>query len=362
MSSIVRLRILWFSLFALIAGLSLAISMYFETRTATTAARRYLQLWETEIARATLMAEKSDAIDKIYRQIEEFHPALRLLKPNEELITCPWPITQQISLYSLPASQVTVCREPQALLAGAARSPIFFSLLFVVMVLILFALRRDHRNELRRLAAEAKAESEARLTLISKQVAHDIRGPLSALQIFAQNVPALSAEHKSFLGEISSRIHGIAEDLLQRTKLSVQEEIDVDKTIDELIREWSLRFKNKSIQAHTQTHARLSVDRVAFGRALSNLVQNAADTASSEIKIHTRRSGRHVEITVSDRGPGLALEPLQAIRERRQKTNKAQGFGLGVSFVQNFMDQTGGKFEIESAPSEGTRVTLKFPI
>lgn len=353
---------MWFSLFALIAALSLAISMYFETRTATTAARRYLQLWETEIARATLMAEKSDAIDKIYRQIEEFHPALRLLKPNEELATCPWPMTQQISLYSLPASQVTVCREPQALLAGASRSPIFFSLLFVVMVLILFALRRDHRNELRRLAAEAKAESEARLTLISKQVAHDIRGPLSALQIFSQNVPALSAEHKSFLGEISARIHGIAEDLLERTKASRGEEFESSAVLGELVREWKLRFPGRSIQAELASSALLKADRVAFGRALSNLVQNAADTATKDIKIQSRVTAKHFEIQVRDQGAGLTSEQLASIRNRQQKTTKAQGFGLGLSFVQNFMDQAGGEFTMESRPGEGTQVTLKFPI
>jgi signal transduction histidine kinase len=69
-----------------------------------------------------------------------------------------------------------------------------------------------------------------------------------------------------------------------------------------------------------------------------------------------------VAVTVSDIGAGMAPEVICRATEPFFTTKKrGHGTGLGLSMVQGFAEQSGGRLEIESAPSQGTRVTIVLP-
>jgi signal transduction histidine kinase len=107
--------------------------------------------------------------------------------------------------------------------------------------------------------------------------------------------------------------------------------------------------------------------RVADGdlrRVLFHLVTNASDALGGDgtIGVSLRRSGEDVELAVADEGRGMdprtrasALEPFFTTKE------PSRGAGLGMHVVAETVAATGGALALETAPGEGTTVTVRWP-
>jgi signal transduction histidine kinase len=106
-----------------------------------------------------------------------------------------------------------------------------------------------------------------------------------------------------------------------------------------------------------------------FDLALLNLVRNAVgamqDRGTLTISTDERDldgEGQFVTVTVSDTGVGMTPEVMRRATEPFFTTKlRGRGTGLGLSMVQGFAEQSGGRLEMESAPNWGTRVTLVLP-
>ena len=115
----------------------------------------------------------------------------------------------------------------------------------------------------------------------------------------------------------------------------------------------------------------VAIDAAQMELALLNLVRNAADAMpkGGEIIIRARArpataedGGDTVEIVVIDSGSGMvdtvarrATEPFFTTKET------GKGTGLGLSMVNGFVEQSGGKLQIDTTPGMGTAVRLIFP-
>jgi PAS domain S-box-containing protein len=98
--------------------------------------------------------------------------------------------------------------------------------------------------------------------------------------------------------------------------------------------------------------------------ALLNLVRNAADAMpkGGEIIIRARSCTEGIAITVIDSGMGMAAEVAQRATEPFFTTKeRGKGTGLGLSMVNGFVEQSGGRLDIETTPGMGTAVRLVFP-
>jgi CheY-like chemotaxis protein len=74
------------------------------------------------------------------------------------------------------------------------------------------------------------------------------------------------------------------------------------------------------------------------------------------------RPGRYVALSVTDHGIGMSANVREHAMQPFFTTKPAgQGSGLGLSMVYGFVKQSGGHLQIESAPTQGTTVTLYFP-
>ncbi|NRG16601.1 PAS-domain containing protein [Rhizobiales bacterium] len=112
------------------------------------------------------------------------------------------------------------------------------------------------------------------------------------------------------------------------------------------------------------------VDPAQMENALFNLVFNSRDAIDGrgQITITTRskpdaQGGTgEVAIFVSDTGSGMTADVRARVLEPFFTTKPfGRGSGLGLSMVYGFVRQSGGRIEIESAPSKGTSIELRFP-
>ena len=111
----------------------------------------------------------------------------------------------------------------------------------------------------------------------------------------------------------------------------------------------------------------IDADPVLFGRAVSNLVQNAlrhtGDGGRIDIVIGSRETD--AVVTVKDNGIGIPAEHLPRIFDRFYRVDASRssaGTGLGLALVKSIMDLHGGTARVESNVGEGTAVTLVFPM
>ena len=124
-------------------------------------------------------------------------------------------------------------------------------------------------------------------------------------------------------------------------------------------------FLSQTLEAFPQrVHLRpgppvlLQLDRLRTGQALLNLVDNALKYSQEEVEVSWSEDG----IEVHDRGQGMEQEEIpELLREFRQlQPGQPGGVGLGLATVERCMQLQGGRLEILSQPSQGTRARLIF--
>jgi PAS domain S-box-containing protein len=117
------------------------------------------------------------------------------------------------------------------------------------------------------------------------------------------------------------------------------------------------------------------LDPTHFEMALLNVLINARDAmpdggevtvatsivrGEDRLKVHGLPHGTYVSLCVIDKGTGMAPEVLRRATEPFF-TTKGPGTGLGLAMVHGFVQQSHGRLELDSKPSEGTKVTMIFP-
>jgi two-component system heavy metal sensor histidine kinase CusS len=110
----------------------------------------------------------------------------------------------------------------------------------------------------------------------------------------------------------------------------------------------------------------IHADPMLFGRAVSNLVENALHftPAGGTIQISITVGAAHSQISVKDTGCGIATKHLPRVFDRFYRADSSrsvQGSGLGLALVKSIMDLHGGSAVVESEVDRGTMVTLTFP-
>ena len=109
------------------------------------------------------------------------------------------------------------------------------------------------------------------------------------------------------------------------------------------------------------------LDERRIRQAMFNLVSNAIKytPAGGTVSLSARRDGEDVVLSVSDTGVGIAPEHHARVFEKFERGDPASrqaGAGLGLSLVKSFVELHGGRVELDSAPTLGTRVSCRLPV
>lgn len=128
------------------------------------------------------------------------------------------------------------------------------------------------------------------------------------------------------------------------------------------------RAVDMSVEVATGT-GEVNADKRAVQQMLINLVSNAIKFTpdGGSVRIGAKRLGSRLHFWVADTGIGIAEEDLSRLgtpftQIQNDYTRRFEGTGLGLSLVKGLVALHDGTMAIESAPGEGTTVTISLPI
>ncbi len=218
-------------------------------------------------------------------------------------------------------------------------------------------------------------------------VAHDFNNALQSIlgmaELMAMRPDRTQEESKADLHEIrvaAERAGAMTRQLLSfsRRQSSRQELLDLDATVAEVIR-LIHRLLGPNIVMHTDRASDpvlIKCDRALLEHALLNLALNARDAMpeGGTLTFRTRvltvpgvgedaEPSPHAALEVVDTGVGMPEELRQRIFEPFFTTKPVgRGTGLGLPMVYNFVTQSGGRIEVDSAPGQGSTFRLLLPL
>ena len=217
-----------------------------------------------------------------------------------------------------------------------------------------------------------------------RAVAHDLRAPLltvsSYLELIADgafgSIPEEARAALRRAAAVSGQAQAVVEATLRREVLEaasrplpVLSSVDLNGTFSSVAGALTSALRER--QATITVEGRLPRvlgDEAALFRVFENLVQNAIKFCpmdrQPQVGIRARRlDGAHIEVTVTDNGPGFPVRPdlLLADGVRGVSATGVSGEGLGLATVARLVTRMGGTVTFEDAPAGGTaaRVTLR---
>ncbi|HIP33006.1 MAG TPA: GHKL domain-containing protein [Crocinitomicaceae bacterium] len=224
----------------------------------------------------------------------------------------------------------------------------------------------------------AKSEREMAWREMAKQVAHEIKNPLTPMKLSVQqllrtydpNDPSSGDKLKKVANSIVEQIDAltkIANEFSSFAKMPnpSQEQLDLVP----LIKGVKEVFENDeaihiSVSSNTESVV-IIADRNQFIRVFNNLIKNAIQAIPSEeqgqIDINILKSEEHVIITVQDNGVGID-EAKQSKIFVPYFTTKSTGTGLGLAMVKQIIENHKGQIEFDSQKNKGTVFTITLPL
>jgi len=224
-------------------------------------------------------------------------------------------------------------------------------------------------------------EGVERLDRFNSDVSHELRTPLTVIN--TQIELALKKERDyayyqkslSTIARESHKINRIVQDMLLLTRYS-KETIaktyilcDLNAILLNTIEKFSefAREKNISIEFKRFEKARYNANDALMNILFSNLIDNAIKYTpnNKSIYISIFKAKEQITFILQDEGIGISEEALKKVTDRFYRVDESrnksiQGFGLGLSLVQNIVDLHQCKMTMESEESIGTTIFLHF--
>jgi two-component system, OmpR family, sensor histidine kinase SenX3 len=213
-------------------------------------------------------------------------------------------------------------------------------------------------------------------------VSHELKTPVGAMALLAEALLA-SADDPETVRRFAekalieaNRLGDMVAELIELSRLQGAERlpnvtaVDVDTVVSEAISRHKVAAENAHIEVRTDVPSGLQVlgDQTLLVTALANLVSNAIaySPPGSPVSISRRRRGDNIEIAVTDRGIGIALEDQERVFERFFRGDKARsratgGSGLGLAIVKHVAANHDGSIGVWSKPGTGSTFTLSIP-
>ncbi len=223
-----------------------------------------------------------------------------------------------------------------------------------------------------------QAERQAAWGEVARRLAHEIKNPLTPIQ--------LSAERLQY--KLNEKLNSEDARLLQRAtetiviqvaamKKMVTEfadyarapavqliQLDMHQLLNEVMGLYEANSSPITLQL-TAEHHRINGDATRLRQVIHNLLHNAHDALKNitdpQIILRTENSFNTIKLSVLDNGSGFP-EHLRARVFEPYMTTKAKGTGLGLPIVKKIVEEHGGSITIENRATGGTCISIAFPL
>jgi len=213
---------------------------------------------------------------------------------------------------------------------------------------------------------------------VARRLAHEIKNPLTPIQLSAERLQFKLADKLSN-GDADMLARGtqtiinqvqamkrMVDDFRDYARLPAPEVASLD--LNGLIGEVLGLYESSSAAIDSRLAEDLPAvlgDATQLRQIIHNLLRNAEDALEGRdqgrILIQTEQIGRVARLTIADNGPGFPVELLPRIFEP-YVTTKARGTGLGLPIVKKIVEEHLGTIEISNAPEGGARIDIRLPL
>jgi nitrogen fixation/metabolism regulation signal transduction histidine kinase len=223
----------------------------------------------------------------------------------------------------------------------------------------------------------AETERETAWREMAKQVAHEIKNPLTPMKLRVQHLQRTwSADDKDFKEKLNAFADAMTEQIDTLSNIATefsnfakmpkasQDVVAVDDALAGCVELFSTAegvsvvFENKCT-----LKPRINADKEEVLRVFNNLIKNAIQAIPEGrdglVKCVVSGNQHEVVIEVCDNGAGIPAEAREKIFQPNF-TTKSQGTGLGLAMVKNIVNLANGSISYTTSP-EGTCFTLVFP-
>jgi signal transduction histidine kinase len=289
--------------------------------------------------------------------------------------------------------------------AAAALAPPWIGWTGVTLLTVLFGLpavvvglvaerERRARGEVERLNAELTgtlsrlqdaqqellvAERMATVGRLSLKVAHEVRNPISAIELNAEMLQDIvRARSGADMDEAGGLVASIRDQVNTLDALTEEylafarfprphfDEESVNHLVKELADFVRPVATRQGLAIHVETDGNvpmMEIDRGLLRQAIHNLVKNGMEALSrgGELTIASRLAGDAVDIVVSDTGAGIQREVAERLFEPFF-TTKPQGTGLGLSIARQITEEHGGELRWENRAGGGATFIIRLPL
>jgi nitrogen fixation/metabolism regulation signal transduction histidine kinase len=234
------------------------------------------------------------------------------------------------------------------------------------------------------ISALLQAQRDAAWGEVARRLAHEIKNPLTPIQLSAERMRRRFLEHMT--GEDAQ--------ILDRATYTIVQQVEAMKAMVNAFSEYArapdmkvTKFPLNALVTEVadlhrvqESGAKIEVDldprienveadRGRVRQILNNLIVNGAEAVENQPAGHVVAATRlesvgtaeYATITVTDNGPGFSRDVLGRVFDP-YVTSKPKGTGLGLAIVKKIVEEHGGRVEADNRPEGGGRVRVSLPV
>lgn len=226
-----------------------------------------------------------------------------------------------------------------------------------------------------------KAEKDAAWREMARQIAHDIKNPLTPIKLSVDLLRRSHAEDKERFEELFGttmdlmdrqivNLRAISQEFYEFTggRKSAPERFDAAELAEEVVALHAAWAEERHITLTFQGSGALFVDRAKLRRVFENLVTNAlfAVGEGGHVTLEIRAQDGRVHIELRDDGVGISAEAREHLFEP-YFTTRGEGTGLGLAIAWRVIEEMGGRIalvprsEVEGPGTRGTLAQVELP-
>ncbi len=237
------------------------------------------------------------------------------------------------------------------------------------------------------LAFRQKKLSEMKNDFINNMT-HEFKTPISTISLAAQMLddksvsksPTMLAHCSRIINEETKRLRVLVEQILvlsmfDNAQIRVNiKDVDANSVIASVVDNFKIKAEKfgGSVTADLRaTDAQVAVDALHFTNVIYSLLDNAVkyrkEDESPVLKVSTYDKDGELQISIADNGIGIRAQDQKRIFDRFYRVgtgnrHDVKGYGIGLAYVRQVVQQVGGKIRVESELGKGTTFVITLPL